>query len=171
MVDDNGGLITNVRLAARQAGGHEIRAHGKAGKDGMISMMLPPGRYYFTGEVPVLASNPAYRINLKGRQKIMFYYISPPVEILEKAGEITLTISSANYIDVADIAGNRGFKIHITQHELGINTGLYAHGDATWLRLYLPMYKTYHLANPEGILHLKWPVFVTPGLQFVFSAT
>lgn len=171
LVDDSGDLITNVRLAARQVGGYEIRTHGKSGKDGMIPMNLPPGRYYFTGEVSVLQSNPAYRTNLKGRQKMMFYYISPPVEITEKAGEITLTISSVNYIDLADIAGNRGFRIHITQQELGISTDLHAHGDSTWLRLYPPMYKTYDLANPEGVLHLKWPVFVTPGLQLVFSAT
>lgn len=171
LVDDNGATLAGVKLSAKHAGSDRVQDSGKPGESGRILMSLPPGRYYFTGDVSVLNVRPAYSANFKIRQKMMFYYISESLDITENTGDITLKINSANYFDVADIGGEKNFSLHVTQSELGINATIRVRGSSNGVRLFLPMHKQYTFANLEAILHLKWPVYVTPGLQFVFSAS
>lgn len=171
LLDDSGARIANVRLAARIAGIDRPQdAYESQENSGRIVMNLPPGRYYFTGDVSVLNASPVYSANFKIHTKTMFYYISEPMDIAGDTREITLKVSSAKYIDVADIAGARNFSLHIHQAELGIDTTVDVHGSPNGVRLFLPVYKHYTFANLAAVLHLKWPVYVTPGLHFVFSA-
>lgn len=171
LVDGNGNLVTSVKLSARYAGGNKVQSHGKADKTGIIWIKLPPGRYYFTGDVSILNFSPVYSANFNGSRKMMFYYISEPIDITESTSEITLTINSANYVDVADIAGRNVFKLHVNQDELGINTDIDVRSTSDGVRLYMPMRKIYEFGNTEGVCHLKWPVYAAPGLLVVLSAT
>jgi hypothetical protein len=171
LVDNTGSLIKNVQLSARHAGSNYVRNHSETKETGIALMILPPGRYYFTGNVSILNSRVPYFTKINSNHTMMFYYISEPVEITGNTREITLTINSADYIDVADIAGAKGFKLHVEQAELGINTVINVHSSSNGVRLFLPMRKTYNFANQQDVFPLEWPVHATPGLHFVLSAT
>lgn len=171
LVDENGIAITSVKLTARYASSNKVCQHGETDNTGMIQMSLPHGKYYFTGDISTLNFRMPYFINIKGNDKMMFYYISEPLEITGGTKEIALTVNSGDYVDVGDIAGDKNFILYVYQGKLGINTFINVHSSANGVRLFLPMRKNYYFANQSNVLSLKWPVYATPGLRFVFSAS
>lgn len=171
LVDENGIALTNVKLTARYVSSNKVCQRGETNNAGIIQTHLPSGKYYFTGDISALNSRMPYFINIKGNDKMMFYYISEPVEITGDAKVLFLAVNSGDYVDVGDIAGDKNFMLYVYQDALGINTFINVHSSANGVRLFLPMRKNYYFANQSNVLSLKWPVYATPGLRFVFSAS
>ena len=170
LLDVNANPIFHVRLTAWRVNSSHSQDSGNTGANGTASLHLPPGQYYVTGDITALKNRTAYAAGLKNNNTTTIYFISSPIIIGESTGIITLTIDNASFINIADISGRKGFQVHISQRDLGIETNVGVAANHNWLRLYLPIRMQYTIQQVEGILHLQWPIYAAPGLQFILSS-
>lgn len=169
LVDVNMNPIAHVRLTAWRTNAFSPQNSAYTGLDGITSLKLPPGQYYFTGDITKLKNRAPYIDGLNNLATTTLYFISRPFSISDNIEFIALKIDSANYINLVDIAGIKGFQVHISQSDLGIETNVCLNANHNWLKLYLPTRMQYTIQKVDGILHMQWPIYAAPGLQFTFS--
>lgn len=169
LVDVNMNPIAHVRLTAWRTNAFSPQKSAYTGLDGITSLNLPPGQYYFTGDITKLKNRAPYIDGLNNLNTTTLYFISKPFSISDNIEFIALKIDSANYINLVDIAGVKGFQVHISQSDLGIETNVCLNANHNWLKLYLPTRMQYTIQKIDGILHMQWPIYAAPGLQFTFS--
>lgn len=169
LVDVNMNPIAHVRLTAWRTNVFSPQNSAYTGLDGIASLKLPPGQYYFTGDITKLKNRAPYIDGLNNLATTTLYFISKPFSISNNKEFIALKIDSADYINLVDIAGIKGFQVHISQSDLGIETNVCLKANHNWLKLYLPTRMQYTIQNIDGILHMQWPIYAAPGLQFTFS--
>ncbi|AJQ25910.1 hypothetical protein [Pelosinus fermentans] len=170
LLDLNANPLSHVRLTAWRINTSHSQDSGHTGASGTALLHLPPGQYYVTGDITTLKNQTAYAAGLKNNHTTTLYFISTIFTVSENTKMSTLTIDNTNYIDIADISGVKGFQIHLSQRNLGIETNVSIAGNHNWLRLYLPTRMQYTIQQVEGILHLQWPIYAAPGLQFILSS-
>lgn len=169
LVDVNMNPIAHVRLNAWRTNAFSPQKSAYTGLDGITSLKLPPGQYYFTGDITKLKNRAPYNDGLNNLATTTLYFISKPFSINDNIEFIALKIDSADYINLVDIAGIKGFQVHISQSDLGIETNVCLKATHNWLKLYLPTRMQYTIQKIDGILHMQWPIYAAPGLQFTFS--
>ncbi len=167
LVDANNNPIARVGLTAWWDNTACSQAFGYTGKDGVASLNLPPGQYYFTGDVTELRNRAVYTKDMQNMNGTTFYFISKPISINEKTENIIVMIDNTNYINIVDLAGLQGFQVHIRQKDLGISTNIHVRPQHSCLRLYIPQRMQYIIEQVEGISHMQWPIYATPGSQFI----
>lgn len=170
LVDIDNNPVARVNLKACRVNASYVQAEGCSDINGMIALKLPPGQYYFTGDITGLNNNPDYTAGLKNYNMATLYFISKPVAIGGNSGIIVLAIDNASYINIADIAGSKGFQVHVSQKKLGIETNVRLGANHNSLRLYLPTRMQYTIQQ-VGALYLQWPIYAAPGLQFIISSS
>lgn len=167
LFDANKSPIARISLTAWQVNNTNAQGVVCTGLDGTVLFNLPPGQYYFTGNITELKTRTIYAKGLKNSNETTFYFISAPVIINNKPENVAFTIDSANYINITDIARLHGFKLHISQKDLGIGASIHLGADHNNLRLYLPLRMQYIVQQAEGISHMQWPIYAAPGAQFI----
>ncbi|WP_371373778.1 hypothetical protein [Sporomusa aerivorans] len=167
LVDANNSPVSRISLSAWQVNGPSAQATVYTGLDGTALLTLPPGKYYFTGDITNLKARAIYTRGLHNTNETTFYFISKPVVLGNKPENIVLTIDSADYINIVDIAKLQGFQLHISQKELGITANIRLGARHNSLRLYLPLRKEYIIQQVAGLSHMQWPIYATPGSQFI----
>ncbi|MBP2664084.1 MAG: hypothetical protein H6Q71_2032 [Firmicutes bacterium] len=170
LLDLNATPIPHMRLTAWRINTSHPQNSGYTGTSGTALLHLPPGQYYVTGDITALKNRTTYAAGLKNNHTTTLYFISTIFSVDENTGTMALTIDNTSYIDIADISGVKGFQIHLSQRNLGIETNVSTAGNHNWLRLYLPTRMQYTIQQVEGILHLQWPIYAAPGLQFILSS-
>jgi hypothetical protein len=169
LVDVNTKPIAHILLTAWRTNILSPQSSGYTGLDGKTSLKLAPGQYYFTGDITELKSRAPYAAGQNNLNMTTFYFISKPFIVSDNSECIELAIDSASYINLVDIAGIKGFQIQISQRDLGIETNVRLNANHNWLKLYLPTRMQYTIQKVDGILHMQWPIYAAPGLQFTFS--
>jgi hypothetical protein len=169
LLDVNTNPIAHVHVTALRTSTHSPQSSGYTSLDGITSLELTPGEYYFTGDISELKNRAPYAADVKNLKMTTLYFISKPFIISNSSGLIDLTIDSKSYINLVDIAGVKGFHVHISQEDLGIETTVRINANHNWLRLYLPTRLQYTIQKADGFLPMQWPIYAAPGLQFTFS--
>lgn len=167
LVDVNNSPVARISLSAWPVNAPAAQATAATGPDGAALLDLPPGKYYFTGDVTELKTRAIYTKGLPNTKETTFYFISKPVVIGNKPETLVLTVDSAEYINIVDIAKLQGFQLHISQKELGITANIRLGARHNCLRLYLPLRKEYIIQQVAGLSHMQWPIYATPGSQFI----
>lgn len=170
LLDMNANPIPHLRLTIWRINTSHSQDTGHTGASGTVLLYLPPGQYYVTGNITALKNRTTYAAGLKNNHTTTLYFISTIFTVDENTRTMALTIDNTSYIDIADISGVKGFQIHLSQKNLGIETNVSTAGNHNWLRLYLPTRMQYTIQQVEGILHLQWPIYAAPGLQFILSS-
>lgn len=168
LLDVNNRPVAHIRLAVWRINIPAPQAFVWTDAGGNASLTLEPGQYYVTGDITALKSLTPYGANRKNDTTTLFF-ISKPYTVTWRPTAIDLRIDSKSYISLVDIAGKRGFQVHISQKKTGINTLIRLNANHDCLRLYLPTRLPYTIQNADGALQIEWPVYAAPNQQFTFS--